>query len=178
MPMLRILFLVCLGLILPSCDETPTQGKSPRSSDTKSAGFDAAITGAYEGAVSGGGVLVLLPQAGFNKQGYFFLADGRGIRPHGVTFALPRGLAPGKHQLNSPSALEIGTVPSVRVDRDMGDEVLSWGKNSTGFLDLTAFPDDESKLSGSLVAGSFEFETEDANGRKITVKGKFSFKTK
>lgn len=178
MPMLRILFLVCLGLVLPSCDETPSQGESPASSKTKDAGFDAAITGAYEGAVSGDGVLVLLPQAGFNKQGYFFLADGRGIRPHGVTFVLPRGLAPGKHQLNSPSALAIGTVPSVRVDRDMKDKVLSSGMNTTGFLDLTAFAGDASKLSGSLVAGSFEFETADANGRKITVKGKFSFKVK
>lgn len=176
--MIRIMFLVCLGLVLPSCDETPSQGKSHRSSNTKDVGFDAAITGAYEGDVSGGGVLVLLPQAGFNKQGYFFLSDGQGIRPHGVTFVLPRGLAPGQHQLKSPAALAIGTVPSVRVDRDMGDKVISSGMNTTGFLDLTAFADDENNLSGSDVAGRFEFETEDANGRKITVKGKFSFKAK
>jgi hypothetical protein len=60
----------------------------------------------------------------------------------------------------------------------MGDAVLSSGRNTTGFLDLTAYADDENKLSGSLVAGKFEFETADPNGRKITVKGTFSFKAK
>ena len=177
-PRFRIISFVCLALILPSCDDTPLQAQNPDPSNTNDVGFEAAITGSYEGEVSGTGVLVLLPQAGFEKQGYFFLADGQGIRPHGVTFVLPRGLAPGKHKLESPSPLDIGTVPSVRVDRDMGDSVLSSEKNTSGFLDLSAFPDDESKLSRSDVAGSFEFETEDRKGQKITVNGKFSFKVK
>ena len=60
----------------------------------------------------------------------------------------------------------------------MGDSVLSSEKNTSGSMDLTAFPDDEIKLSGSDVAGSFEFETEDLKGQRITVKGKFSFKVK
>lgn len=177
-PLFQILFLVCLALILPSCGETPPQAESPEPSHTKDVGFEAVITGSYEGEVSGTGVLVLLSDAGFEKQGYFFLADGQGIRPHGVTFVLPLGLAPGKHKLASPSPLDIGTVPSVRVDRDMADAVLSSEKNTSGFLDLIAFPDDESKLSGSDVTGSFEFETEDLKGHKITVNGKFSFKAK
>ena len=121
---------------------------------------------------------MLLPEAGFENQGYFFLSDGQGIRSHGVTFVLPRGLAPRKHALESPSPLDIGTVPSVRVDRDMGDSVLSSETNTSGFVDLTAFPDNENGLSGSDVAGSFEFETEDRTGERITVKGKFSFEAK
>jgi hypothetical protein len=177
-PLFRILFLVCLALILPSCDERPSQAESPEPSKTKVIGFEAVIAGSYEGEVSGSGILMLLPEAGFEKQGYFFLSDGRGIRPHGVTFVLPRGFVPGKHQLESPSPLDIGTVPSVRVDRDMGDSVLSSEKNTSGLLDLIAFPDDESNLSGSEVMGSFEFETEDPKGQKITVKGTFSFKAK
>jgi hypothetical protein len=120
-------------------------------------------------------VLALLPEAGFEKRGYFFLSDGQGIRPHGVTFVLPRGIAPGPHELTSPSPLAIGTVPSVRVDRDMGDSTLSSEKNTSGFLDLIAFPDDENALSGSLVEGGFEFETEDAKGEKIRVNGEFTF---
>jgi hypothetical protein len=58
----------------------------------------------------------------------------------------------------------------------MGDSVLSSEKNTSGLLDLIAFPDDQNKSSGSDVTGSFEFETEDLKGRKITVKGTFSFK--
>jgi hypothetical protein len=175
-PLFRILILVCLALILPSCDETPSEGESPETSKTKNVGFEAVITGSYEGEVSGIGVLMLLPEGGFENQGYFFLSDGQGIRPHGVTFVLPPGLAPGKHRLESPSPLSIGTVPSVRVDRDMGDSVLSCEKNTSGFLDLITFPDDQNEFRGSDVTGSFEFETEDLEGRKITVKGTFSFK--
>ena len=177
-PLFRILLLVCFALILPSCDESPSQEESSEASKKKDVGFEAVITGSYEGKVSGIGVLVLLPEAGFEHQGYFFLSDGQGIRPHGVTFVLPRGLTPGKHILESPSPLDIGTVPSVRVDRDMGDSVLSAEMNTSGFLDLTAFPDDENNLSGSDVTGSFEFQTEDRKSQEITVKGTFSFKGK
>ncbi|MCZ6868162.1 MAG: hypothetical protein O7G84_01500, partial [Gammaproteobacteria bacterium] len=63
---------------------------------------------------------MLLPEAGFEHQGYFFVADGQGMRAHGLTFVLPRGIAPGKHTLESPAPFDIGTAPSVRVDRDMG----------------------------------------------------------
>ncbi len=174
----RIVFLVCFALILPSCDETFSQAESAEASKTNDVGFEAVIAGSYDGEVSGNGVLVLLLEGGFEKQGYFFLSDGQGIRPHGVTFVLPRGLAPGKHRLESPSPLDIGTVTSVRVDRDMGDSVLSSEINTSGFLDLIAFPEDENELSGSDVTGSFEFETEGRKGAKITVKGKFSFKVK
>lgn len=175
---IRILFLACLAMILPSCDEKTSRAESYEASQSKDVGFEAVITGSYQGEVSGTGVLMLLPEAGFEKQGYFFLSDGQGIRPHGVTFVLPRGLTPGKHMLENPSPLDVGTVPSVRVDRDMGDSVLSSGKSTSGFLDLIAFPDDENRLSGSAVKGSFEFETQDPKGQKITVKGTFSFKVK
>ena len=173
---LRVSLLVCLLLVVPSCDEPAPEAQSPVPSETGEVGFEAVITGSYEGDISGAGVLMLLPDAGFEKQGYFFLSDGRGIRPHGVTFVLPRGFAPGKHALESISPLEIGTVPSVRVDRDMGDSVVSSERNTSGFLDMTAFPDDESSLSGSAVTGHFEFETEDRKGQRITLRGNFSFR--
>ena len=112
-PLFRNLLLVCLALILPSCGEAPSEAESPEPSKTEDVGFRAVITGSYEGEVSGIGVLMLLPEGGFEKQGYFFLSDGQGIRPHGVTFVLPRGLAPGKHQLESPLPLSIGTVSDV-----------------------------------------------------------------
>ncbi len=174
----RILCFVCFTLLLPSCDEAPSQPASPNASKFKAAGFEAVITGAYNGMVSGVGVLKLLPNAGFKKQGYFFLSDGQGIRPFGVTFVLPRGLGPGKHILRSPSPFEIGTMPSVRVDRDMGKSTVSADKNTSGFLNLIAFPGDEKKLSGSEIMGNFEFETEGLRGEKIAVKGRFTFKVK
>ena len=138
--------------------------------------FEALIEGAYEGQVSGPGALVFLENAGFDKKGYYFLADGRGIRPHGVTFILPRGLTTGRHELTSSSPFDIGTVPSVRVDRDTGNATFSSEENTSGFIVLNAFPIDTSELSGSNVAGNFEFQTEDRNGQTIKVKGAFSFR--
>lgn len=162
-------------LILCAANDAFAQSDTPASTD---AAFTAFIAGSYEGAATGAGVLMLLPDGGFTKQGYFFLADGRGLRPHGVTFILPRGISEGRHELTSPSPLNIGTVPSVRVDRDTGAAIVAADRNTSGFLELTAFPTDESKLAGSDVTGRFEFVTEDAEGRKIDVTGTFSFKAK
>ena len=131
MPLVRVLILLWLGLSLASCDETPSEAERDEASQSTNAGFEAVIAGAYEGEVSGAGVLVLLPDAGFEKRGYLFLSDGQGLRPHGVTFVLPRGLAPGEYALESPSPLAIGSAPSVRVDRDMGDSVLSSETNTS-----------------------------------------------
>lgn len=168
---IQALLLVCLAALLPACDEAASQEEESE----RSAGFEAVITGAYEGRVSGPGVLKLLPEAGFDRQGYFFLADDQGLRPHGVTFVLPRGTGPRRYMLESPSALDIGTVPSVRVDRDLGQATVSAAKNTSGFLELTAFPGEETGLTGSEVAGRFEFETEDSEGERIRVTGRFSF---
>ena len=171
----RIVPLLCLAWSLLIYCEVPLQAATQADSH---AGFQATITGSYEGEVSGNGVLILLPVAGFAEKGYFFLADGRGLRPHGVTFILPRAITPGRHELTSPSPLDIGTLPSVRVDRDTGAAIIAADRNTTGFLELTAFPADESKLAGSDVAGKFAFVTENAEGRKIDVTGTFSFEAK
>jgi hypothetical protein len=171
----RAAVLVLLLLALPACDEAPASAQQAERANGEAAGFQAVITGAYDGRVSGAGVLKFLPETGFDRQGYYFLSDAQGIRPHGVTFVLPRDLAPGNYGLESPSPLSLGTVPSVRVDRDMGDSVQSFDRNTTGTLDVTAFPDDGADLAGSTVAGRFDFETENASGRRIRVSGKFSF---
>lgn len=175
-PRIGAAFLACLALISSSCNEAPSPADSSGAPRSQDVGFEAVITGSYSGQVSGRGVLVLLPEAGFENQGYFFLSDGQGIRPHGVTFVLPRDLSVGKHTLQSSSPLDIGTVPSVRVDRDTRDSVLSSEINTSGFLDLLAFPDSEDRLSGSDVVGSFEFETEDLKAQRIRARGKFAFR--
>ena len=173
--LIRVLCLVCAPAILLACEEVRSQDGGSEAPQTDASGFEAVITGSYEGAVSGSGVLRLLPDAGFENQGYWFLADGQGIRAHGVTFVLPRTVARGRHTLESPSALDIGTVPSVRVDRDMGDSTVSSDRNTSGFLDLTAFPDDERNVRGADVTGTFVLETDNPSGDTIQVEGRFSF---
>ena len=173
MKVLRSTVAVVGVLVLVSCaadvEETPTELQ------TEDVGFEARITGAYEGDVAGPGVLLFLPDAGFERQGYFFIADAQGLRPNGVTLVLPPGLTPGRHVLESPAPLDIGTVPSVRVDRDMGTSITSFQERTAGFVDLTEFPDDPQNLTGALVSGSFEFETDGPEGQMIVVGGEFSF---
>lgn len=77
-------FMACFALILVSCDAPPSQGESVEPFTNNEAGFEAVITGSYEGNASGAGVIKFVPGAGFDKQGYFFLSDGQGIRDHGV----------------------------------------------------------------------------------------------
>ena len=161
---------VCFLALFPGVQSLQANETTP--------GFNAQIVGAYDGQVSGAGVLVFVANSGFDKKGLYFLADGRGIRPHGVTFILPRELATGRHELSSPTPFELGSVPSVRVDRDTGKATVSSEKNTSGFLTLIAFPSDKTDLSGSSVAGNFEFQTEDRDGQKIRVKGTFLFQVK
>lgn len=138
------------------------------------AGFSATVTGAVEGRVSGEGVLHFIENDGRGCKGYYFLADGRGLRDYGVTFTLPAGTQAGRFALESPHPLDVGTVASVRVDHDAGDRTLSWEQNTTGMLNLSAFP----QGGGGLVEGDFEFQTENANGDRVRVKGSFSFTAK
>ncbi len=176
MRLIRVLCLLCAPAILLACEEVRSQDGGSEARQTDAGGFEAVITGSYEGAVSGSGVLRLLPDAGFENQGYWFLADGQGVRAHGVTFVLPRTVGPGRHTLESPSVFDIGTVPSVRVDRDMGDSTVSSDRNASGFLDLSAFPDDERNVRGADVTGTFVFETDNPAGDTIQVAGQFSFR--
>ena len=171
MRLIRVLCLECAPAILLACEAVSLQDGGSEVPRTDAGGFEAVITGSYEGAVSGSGVLRLLPDAGFENQGYWFLSDGQGIRAHGVTFVLPRTVGPGRHTLESPSPLDIGTVPSVRVDRDIEDSVVSSDRNTSGFLDLTAFPDDESNVRGAEVTGTFVLETNNLAGDTIQVEG-------
>jgi len=167
-----------LSAILLLSGGTPSPAQRIETPPLPAAGFTATIAGAYEGTVSGAGVLKWLAHAGFARQGYFFLADGQGIRPHGVTFILPRGTAPGRYALASPAPLDIGRVASVRVDRDTGSATISADKNTSGFIELERFPADAGAVHGAAVSGRFAFATEDAEGRRITVEGAFSFRVK
>jgi hypothetical protein len=167
--------MLCLcALLLISCGgESPeTQTGETPAEDVR---FEAQISRAYQGDVAGPGILTFLPTAGFAGQGYFFVADDSGVRPHGVTLVLPPGTGPGRHVLESPAPLDIGTVPSVRVDRDLGTAVVAYQDNTFGFVDLREFPEDVENLTGAAVAGTFEFETQNQEGELIAVSGEFSF---
>lgn len=163
------ILMVLNALSSTGCEREAAGENAPSAS--ADAGFSATVTGAVEGRVSGGGVLHFIESGRHDGEGYYFLADGRGLRDYGVTFTLPAGVRTGRHALKSPHPLDAGSVPSVRVDHDDGDNTLSWEQNTTGALNLSTFPQD----GVGLVEGDFEFQTENANGEIVRVRGSFSF---
>ena len=80
---IQILFLACFSLVWLSYNAIPSHAEGPGDSPSKETGFEAVITGTYDGEAFGTGVLVLLLGAGFEKQGYFFLSDGQEFDPMG-----------------------------------------------------------------------------------------------
>jgi len=150
-------------------------GPADAAAEPAAEGFAARIGGAYEARISGPGVLVHLPSAGWERKGYFFLADAQGARPHGVTFVLPPGIGAGRHALQNPSPFEVGTVVSVRVDREIDGAVVAADGNASGHLVLDSFPDGATEPDGAPVSGRFAFETEFPNGERVEVEGEFSF---
>lgn len=136
------------------------------------AAFEARIDGGYEAGIEGPGAYVRVPGSSFAPQGYWFLADDRGDRPHGVTFVLPVGIEEGRHELQDPQPFEMGTVPSVRIDRLAGNTVLSSTGPTEGWIELDAIPED---VRGGPLTGRFSFETVMPERGPVTVEGRFDF---
>jgi hypothetical protein len=172
------LFLAASLALVNACDGKSDDQRDAASETPTSSGFEAEITGAYAGQSNGDGVLTYLPDAGFDRNGYYFLADGQGLRDHGVTFILPTNIGTGRHDLVSVSPFDIGSLPSVRVDRDMGDKIVSSDRNISGYLELDRFPGTPAHLTGFAVSGSFAFQAEGLEARTVTVTGRFSFVAK
>ena len=174
--MKHILAGVIALLVLCGCpDATDSKAPAIDVGPTATVGFSGTVSGAFAGEITGSGVVKFLPNLGVDKTGGYFLADGHGVRPLGVTFVLPPDTVPGRYELLSVGPLDQGSKPSVRVDRDTGKATVSSDRNTKGFLELKAFPAGRDQLAGAKVEGSYEFETENKAGEKITVKGSFSF---
>lgn len=73
-------------------------------------------------------------------------------------------------------------IEGLQVKRHCGQPDIGAKKptreNLWEFLDLTDSPADENMLTGSDVAGRFEFGTEDPQGRKIKTTDALSFKAR
>ena len=142
------------------------------------ANFSAEVSGAVEGGVAGPGIVQFVPPAVAgprSEDGYFFIADHTGVRDLGITFTIPSGARPDTHALITAAPLEVGEHFEVRVDHSVGNRTDSFELNTRGSLILDAFPVNGSNLAGNRVAGSFEFVTEDSQGRQVSASGRFDF---
>ena len=154
---------------------------NPGESAQSGSGFKASIAGDVMGDVNGPGVLkYLAPSKSVAGQipGRYFLADNQGLRELGVTLSIPESAKVGSYKLVSASPLDAGKFFEIRVDRSVGNNVLSYSNETKGELTLSSFPSKPNKVSGSKVKGSFKFKTQNNEGKSITVQGKFNFLAK
>lgn len=161
-----------VGLLISGCDD-------PEPSRVGTGNFEAEVSGAVTGRVLGPGLARFLPpsEANFGSiPGYFFVADGAGVRELGITFTIPANTEPGVYRLESAPPMEVGTAFEVRVDRSVGNRTESFEANTEGTIRLDAFPEDGSSLEGHPIRGSFDFSTQDRTGREVTVRGSFEFR--
>ena len=149
--------------------------------DNKKVAFSAEITGAFQGSVKGPGIIQYIPPAKTSLgdiPGHYFIADDTGFRDFGVTITLPITAQPGKHDLVSADPRNAGKYYEVCVDRALGHKVIPHNQNTKGSLTLTSFPNAPEVIAGSEINGSFEVSTEDSEGKRIKVVGRFLFKGK
>jgi len=160
------------GLLSFACD-----GAEP--SKEASGGFEAEVSGTVAGRVSGPGIVQYVPpsEANFGSvPGYFFVADDTGVRDLGITFTIPANTQAGTYQLVSAHPMDVGREFEVRVDHSEGDRTESFGADTRGTIQLESFPKDGEVLQGHPIKGSFDFVTQDRDGRDVTVSGSFDFR--
>lgn len=164
--------LACVG-----SDDAEVEGEAAEV-ERRADGFVAEVTGSVSGRVAAPGVVRFLPPADLGhriRPGYFFVADGTGVRPLGITFSIPAGVEPGTYDLVSAHPMDAGTAFEVRVDHSVGSRTESFELDTDGTITIDAFPDTVGDVRGQRVAGSFEFETRDRSGRRVEAEGRFDF---
>ena len=166
------LLLACLLVVgCGGSKEAPPQS-------TNSTNVTAELSGSASGRVTGSGVLTYFPASASvvgERPGFWFIADGTGERPLGLTIVVPDNTEPGDYELTSPHPMEMGTKFELRVDQTKGNRVVSYNKNTSGTLTLDSFPKDHESLSETEVMGRFSFSTENTDGDVVSGTGSFQF---
>lgn len=163
--------IVAGGALISACGNAESSGPHP-------GGFEAEVSGAVEGRISGPGIIRFLPphEANFGtRPGYLFVADDTGVRDLGVVFSIPAGTESGTYRLVSAHPMDAGTEFEVRVDHSVGNRTDSFEANTEGTLRLESIPKNAESIDGHPIRGSFEFTTEDTGGREVAVSGSFDF---
>ena len=152
--------------------------------DNQKVAFSAEITGVFEGNVKGPGIIQYVPPAKTSSgdiPGHYLIADDTGLRDFGVigvTITLPITAQPGKQDLVSAQPFDVGKYYEVCVDRAFVHRVISYSQNTKGSLTLISFPNAPEVIAGSEISGSFEVSTENSEGKRVKVLGRFLFKAK
>lgn len=138
-------------------------------------GFRATLMGANTGTIQADGVLKCIrPHEAFGEMrpGYFFLADGQGVRDYGITFTLPLSATTGEHTLQAHNPFDVGTIYEARIDIDVPDEnrTASYQKLPEGVIVLTSM---YSRADMKPVKGTFDFSVENNVGERIHAAGQF-----
>jgi hypothetical protein len=143
-----------------------------------SGNFDADVSGAFKGKVSGPGVIKYLPPSEVSfgsRPGYFFIADATGVRDFGIIFTIPANTTPGTYPLKTAHPMDVGKGFEVRLDKSTDNRTVSFQSNTTGSITLEEFPEDPNNITDAIVKGTFKFSTENSNAERVNAEGVFEF---
>jgi hypothetical protein len=157
----------CSDSSMDSIDDKPA---------VQTAGFSGKVSGAFEGEITGPGIVTHLAarEAVLGRRpGYYMIANDTEGKELVITFRIPEGTKPGTYQLVSEDPTEVGEDFEVRVETIEDNTPVSYRLNTEGTLTLEAFPSEADALSDTTISGTFEFETENGAGERVSVKGGF-----
>jgi hypothetical protein len=172
-------------LMLGGCTDTTTE-EANEGSIIDHMGFTANVSGAVNGEVAGTGVVTYLPPkeedtvTGF-RPGYFLIAnlntETMPTKEIIINFRIPDVAQPGHYDLTTPNPLKLGEEFDVQVETVEEGKVNLYQSNTEGTLKLDTFAPNRTFPENSTIKGTFEFETENTSGNRITASGTFDFPT-
>ncbi len=177
---MSVLFVLC---VMTGCSDSSKDAtiEEPKVAHSE---FTAYVSGAVNAEVDGAGIVTYLgPKEQDvvmgNRPGYFLLAnintDLTGEKGFTITFRIPDEAQPGNHTLMTPDPRKVGEHFDVRVERVEEGQLISYHANTDGTITLKSFAPDRTYPDISNITGSFQFDTENNEGDRISANGTFNF---
>jgi len=170
-------------LILTGCSDSHTDSAIPEPQSEQS-GFTANVSGAVNAEMSGEGIVTYLgpKERGIttgNRPGYFLITNlntnGIGESQPTITFRIPDHAQAGNHKLVTSDPLKVGENFEVRVETVEEGQSVFYQTNTKGTITLDQFTPDRTFLGIGNINGTFEFITENTEGKAISANGTFDF---
>jgi len=182
-PIIGRLAAIGILFIISGCTDSSTD-PATREPKVDHSGFTASVSGSVNGEVSGGGIVTYLPPKERDpvtgiRPGYFLIANLNPDRTEGkefiITFRIPDKAQPGNYNLTTPDPLKVGENFDVRVETIEEGKSISYQTNTEGTLTLDNFSPDRTNPDLRNITGTFQFVTENSEGRQISANGTFDF---
>ena len=175
-----------LLLVINGCSDSPTDLATDESK-VDHPEITASVSGAVNAEVSGAGIVTYLPRKERDpvtgiRPGYFLIANLNPNRTEErgfiITFRIPDEAQPGNYNLVTPDPLKMGENFEVEVETVEEGKSILYQTNTKGTITLDHFSPDRTDPDIGNITGTFQFVTENSEGKQISANGTFDFSLK